>query len=67
MYPWLTAILNAAQGDWAERPSLDCIKSEGSLGFAELGIEPQDIEKNVRYMERCSPQGARGLFAAMGA
>ena len=48
--------------DWAERLTLDCVKGEGTLGFAELGIEPNPIESGVRYMEKYTKQGARGLF-----
>ena len=44
------------------RLTLDCVKSEGSLGFAELGIEPSDVTGHIRYMEKYAKGGARGLF-----
>eukprot|EP01052_Picozoa_sp_SAG31_P005710 SAG31_NODE_255_length_19039_cov_83.461774_16_plen_146_part_00 len=48
--------------DWAERLTLDCVKAEGTLGLEDLGIEPTQIHKKVRYMEKYTKQGARGLF-----
>jgi len=49
-------------GDWAERLTLECVKSEGSLGFEDLNIVPSNIETKTRYMEKYTKQGARGLF-----
>lgn len=48
--------------DMAERLAMDVVQTEGSLGFADLGVTPRAIESDLLFMQQFAAGGARGTF-----